>query len=386
MGKGTHAGVKRLQSFMRSLVRNGDGDAYFLQLDIRNFFNSIDRRILFKLLQWRLRKAVQQNKIDEDTAVRYRDISHIILKQDVGRESYVLASPREMAVVPAHKRLVNSGKNKGLAIGNLTSQFFANVYLNELDQFVKHRLKCRFYLRYVDDFILLHSSAEQLSCWHLEIEKFLEENLRLALKQPEAPLPVNQGADFLGYIIRPDYLLVRQRVVGNLWEKLRMFEAKLIKGNSNRGWVITLLPELRDNLRSVLASYLGHIKHASHHRLTLRVLKRFPWISCLFRLLNDRFIPLWQPHSVSSYKGQQRYFRNVFPNARILIQCGWSYDCLKAAGKNQLIPGNPRQFVSKVIVRQQGYLKGGLRRRCVESISILPFNQSGVLLCKSYRV
>jgi hypothetical protein len=426
---------------------------FFLQLDIKNFFNSVDRRILFSLLQTRLRKAVRQGEISESEAVSSRDISHIILKQDVGKEAFMAATPKELARIPAYKRLINAGPDKGLPIGNLTSQFFANVYLNELDQFIKHELKCRYYLRFVDDFILLHRDPEQLRCWHREIENFLMEKLGLELKQPVILQPVRQGANFLGYIVRPDYLLVRQRVVGNLWEKLFAFEKQWIKGDDRLGWVLTLLPEPREHLRSVLASYWGHFSHACHYRLAHRIFTRFPWLTCLFELRNDRFVPLWQPSEVSSYKSQQRYFQRQFPGAEIRIQRGCQFDKVagvsgypgshapvsphlpgshaphgnpsapalqarmsyeQAAGMNQkrdamspkgisfgAHPGcipmrrmgtrtkreneeNVRFAVSKVIVRQQGYLKGGLRRRCIESITFLPSSSTGVSLCASF--
>ncbi|MCI5228166.1 MAG: reverse transcriptase, partial [Candidatus Electrothrix sp. AX2] len=85
-GKGIHTAVQRLRHCMRSVLRT-QGQAYFLQMDIRNFFNSVDRRILFSLLQHRLRKAVRKGKITEQEAVFCRDSSHIILKQDVGTEA-----------------------------------------------------------------------------------------------------------------------------------------------------------------------------------------------------------------------------------------------------------------------------------------------------------
>jgi hypothetical protein len=440
------------------------GGGFFLQLDIKNFFNSVDRRILFSLLQKRLRKAVQQGKVDEVTAVSYREICHIILKQDVGKEAFMAATPAELARIPAYKRLINAGQDKGLPIGNLTSQFFANVYLNELDQFVKHQLKCHSYLRYVDDSILLHRDPDQLRRWHREIEIFLMEKLGLELKQPVILQPIRQGANFLGYIVRPDYLLVRQRVVGNLWEKLISFEKQWMKGNAQQGWVLTLLHGPREHLRSVLASYWGHFSHADHYRLARKVFTRFPWLSCLFDLRNDRFVPLWQPETVTGYKSQQRFFQRRFPRAEIRIQRGCQYDkvlgnagnsasgshvphpkstscgahghpsapasqargagsskhdgnservgnaCSPAgagsygmidlAGKpvgarpcgrsglpqstDQNFQINPRLAVSKVIVRQQGYLKGGLRRRCIESITFLPSSQTGVSLCASF--
>jgi hypothetical protein len=466
--------------------RNPAG-GFFLQLDIKNFFNSVDRRILFSLLQKRLCKAVRQGKLDEKTAVSYRDISHIILKQEVGKEAFMAATPAELARIPDYKRLINAGKDKGLPIGNLTSQFFANVYLNELDQFIKHDLKCHHYLRFVDDFVLLHRDPEQLRRWHGEIEKFLMERLGLELKKPMILQPVQQGANFLGYIVRPDYLLVRQRVVGNLWEKLIRFEKQWIKGDENRGWTLILLREPREHLRSVLASYWGHFKHADHYRLARKVFTRFPWLSCLFDLRNDRFIPLWQPVEVTGYKSQQRFFQRQFPHAEVRIQRGCQFDKVGVKGdmtgkgcifpactplrgdrvplngggtpivdpgshaphgnptapvlqvrehhenqngmshkldaahpgcvhqrrmgtRNERIVGNvcspvgarpcgrtglrqstdqhhqinPRLAVSKVIVRQQGYLKGGLRRRCIESIIFLPSSQTGVSLCASF--
>jgi len=244
---------------------------WYLQLDIRNFFNTIHKPTLFRLLQHRLRKAVRRGKarqnnatqpcgrglqprpampeptpkiaaasrphedvtpgdprsMTEAEAIACRDLCHLLLKQNPDT-ALRLGDPRRFDLVPSHKRLGQAGPERGLPIGNLTSQFFANVYLNELDQFVKHTLKCRHYLRYVDDFILLHESPERLQAWEGQIEDFLRDKLRLELKAERKLRPVSDGADFLGYIVRPDYLLVRRRVVGNLREKLRGFERKFL--------------------------------------------------------------------------------------------------------------------------------------------------------------
>ena len=90
--------------------------------------------------------------------------------------------------------------NKGMPIGNLTSQFFANVYLNELDYFVKNKLKCKYYIRYVDDFIILHESKEQLEKWKKEISNFLKEKLKIELHpQKSKIIPLSKGIDFLGF-------------------------------------------------------------------------------------------------------------------------------------------------------------------------------------------
>jgi len=109
------------------------------------------------------------------------------------------------------KTLFKAPLGCGLPIGNLTSQFFANVYLDPLDQFVKHRLKARYYLRYCDDLLLLLADQAQLADWERQIEALLAERLHLQPNERRKPRPMVDGIDFLGYITRPDYLLVRRR-------------------------------------------------------------------------------------------------------------------------------------------------------------------------------
>jgi hypothetical protein len=134
---------------------------------------------------------------------------------------------------PPHKTLFGTENRRGLPIGNLTSQFFSNVYLNELDQFVKHRLRARHYLRYSDDFVLVHEDPAQLLAWRGQIQTFLAERLRLTLTDALAsPQPISNGVNFLGYIVRPDYLLVRRRVVSRLKRRLRDAEQQLVRPRS----------------------------------------------------------------------------------------------------------------------------------------------------------
>lgn len=148
--------------------------------------------------------------------------------------------------IPEHKTLFKQTKNNGLPIGNLTSQFFANLYLNELDQFIKHSLKCRYYLRYTDDFIILHQDKGRLERWMEDISVFLKEKLDLDLNIKKTTIrPISNGIDYLGYIVRPFYILVRRRVVNNL--KAKIYTRTLSKES--------------------YMSYLGHFKHANAHRL-----------------------------------------------------------------------------------------------------------------------
>jgi len=111
-----------------------------------------------------------------------------------------------------------------MPLGNLTSQFFANVYLNELDCFVKHVLKARFYIKYVDDFLILHRNRGQLEKWKLQIDRFLRDNLKLELHpQKSQIIPLSQGIDFVGFRNFYHYKLVRKRNVRKMEHKVKLF-------------------------------------------------------------------------------------------------------------------------------------------------------------------
>ncbi len=111
-----------------------------------------------------------------------------------------------------------------MPLGNLTSQFFANVYLNELDKFVKHDLKAKYYVRYVDDFVILNSSKEQLEIWKKEIEVFLKEKLKLELHPDKSKIiSLSKGVDFVGFRNFYYFKLPRKRNVKNMEHKIKLF-------------------------------------------------------------------------------------------------------------------------------------------------------------------
>lgn len=136
-----------------------------------------------------------------------------------------------------------------------------------------HELAARRYLRYVDDFVLVHRDPHQLAQWQARIEHFLSEHLRLALKPDAKLLPLDRGIDFLGYVIYPTHTVVRRRVIGHARAKLEAWERRHIR----RGRVIAEDADL-ETLRSVWASYTGHFRHASSYRLIKRCYERFPWL------------------------------------------------------------------------------------------------------------
>jgi hypothetical protein len=358
-----------------------------LQLDICNFFNSIDKPILFQLVQHRLRKALAQNKLTVGEADTLRWLTHLLLRHDAAANSVYRGNPKLLQSVPTHKQLGNAGKYKGLPIGNLTSQFFANVYLNELDQFIKHELKCRHYLRYVDDFILLADSPQLLLHWRERIIDFLQQRLQLQLKDLAEPKPVKSGANFLGYIVYPHYRLVRRRVVGSLHERLNDFQTVHIRGSVKSGYVINLEKDALAQLRAVLASYWGHFQHANSVRLRAAIFRHYPWLALLF---DSTLQPRWQPppHPRISYKSQLRFFRRHYPLADFRVQRGLEQDKFyfdSSRVKMDFRKANSYSesilWVTRVIIREQGHLKNGLKCRVVTRL----FIQSGVQLCPSLK-
>jgi len=247
-GKGTHSAKERLEKFTRQITKNGQIRAYYLQLDIKNFFPTIDKEILFGQIS---RKVDNPEILWLTRKVLFWDCT----KSYVRRGDISLLSQ-----IPNHKSLFGKENKCGLPIGNLTSQFFANIYLNELDQFVKHVLKCRYYLRYVDDFVILDTDLEKLVRLRSDINTFLTQRLNLQLHPLRRKLlPISNGIDFLGYIVRPRYVLVRRRVVNNFKAKMRVFNK-----SKNRDW---------KRFRNIIASYAGHFRWANSFKLQCKFLK-----------------------------------------------------------------------------------------------------------------
>ncbi|MCM3581808.1 RNA-directed DNA polymerase [Ralstonia pickettii] len=213
-GRGTLYGAQRLEKKVRSITQNWSRPAHYLKCDLANFFVSIDKRILLDLLV---------AKIPEPF---WRDLTELVLMHDPRENFIYLGDPGMMEHVPPHKRLMEQPAHLGLPIGNLSSQFFANVYLNELDQFVKHKLRCRHYIRYVDDFVLLHESAQWLNAAHAEIEAFLPRTLGARLNPTKTILqPVARGIDFVGQVIRPWVRHTRKRTLDSGIKRVREMPA-----------------------------------------------------------------------------------------------------------------------------------------------------------------
>jgi RNA-directed DNA polymerase len=267
-GKGTHKAVSRLQQFFRQ-VQSGQGNGWYLQLDIHNFFNSIKREILYGQLKPRLLRAGAPDVV-------LRGV-HALLRHPVRRHGVIHRSTAsERARVPSHKRLENAAPGCGLPIGALPSQFFANVYLDALDQFIKHVLKVPRYLRYVDDFVLVHHDRAQLERWLVQIQQFLADTLELKLKDDIRLRPLTAGCDFLGYIVYPTHTLVRERVVRHAEAAITAWYRDHRHTDGVQG-----TPEDFRQIKSIWSSYIGHFSKANSWRLRQRFHRRHPWLAPL---------------------------------------------------------------------------------------------------------
>lgn len=198
--RGTLYAVKRLEAKIRSITRNWSRRAYYLKCDVANFFVSIDKRILGELLTAKIREPF------------WLDLTIKVLFHDPRPGALVQSSKERLALIPAHKSLWTQPAHLGLPIGNLSSQFFANVYMNELDQHVKHGLHGRRYVRYVDDFVLLDESPQWLNHARGEIEAFLPKRLGLQLNPRKTIIqPIARGVDFVGQVVKPWRRVVRRK-------------------------------------------------------------------------------------------------------------------------------------------------------------------------------
>jgi RNA-directed DNA polymerase len=311
-GKGPLAAAQTLQTLQRRVTANGKRPAFFLKMDVKNFFMTINRQLLFEMLAkhcphsdqllWLVRVLVfhdptQDYELQDAEGLRHR--------------------------IPPHKTLFGAPIGCGLPIGNYTSQFFANVYLNALDQFVKHVLKCRFYLRYVDDFILLARHREILLIWEQAIRTFLQERLLLDIHEKMTQVgPVHGGIDFAGFIVRPGYQLVRRRTVGNLNEKLRQFRPKLVARTSSYT-AYRFDPETLDAVFASVNSYLGLFRHAQTARLVKKLFAQNPFLLKFFLRKKHKIVRLDNPlRRVRFLRQQVRWLLRTFPHHLCLIQVG----------------------------------------------------------------
>jgi len=240
--RGTHRALDRLQHFARR-------HRYALRMDIRQHFAAIDHSLLMHSL----------GKIIDDAALLR--LCGLILASGNG----VLDQDYDMVFFPGDDLLAVC-RPRGLPIGNLTSQFWSNCYLHELDLFVKRELRCGAYLRYVDDFALFADDKRTLWAWkHAVIEKLAE--LRLTVHAgPAQVVPVRQGIPWLGFVVFPDHRRVKGRKVRHAAKRLaERFEAW-------RAGRISFA-----DFDASVQGWINHVRYADSWRLRERILSKMVW-------------------------------------------------------------------------------------------------------------
>ena len=229
-GKGTHKAVNRFTEFSRK-------SSYVLKCDIKKYFPSIDHDILKTRFRRKIRDAQTLWLMD------------LIVDYSNPQEQVYAYFEDDDLLTPLNRRC-------GIPIGNLTSQFFANIYLNGFDHFVKEDLQCRYYIRYVDDFVVLDPDKVRLHRVKKEIENYLA-SLRLRLHPLKCNIfPVKTGTDFLGYQVFPTHRRLRKSSVTRARRRLRRLQ---------RDYAVSAISW--SDVNHSVQSWLGHIRHADTYGL-----------------------------------------------------------------------------------------------------------------------
>ena len=233
--KGTHKGIEAFIKLARKVSKNNTSPLYILKCDIKKFFANVDHEVLVEILS----KSIK----DDDFMWLLKEIIFSFKAEET---------------------------TKGIPIGNLTSQLFANIYMNPLDQYMKHELKIKHYIRYADDFVILSPDKKYLENLISIIEIFLERKLKLTLHPNKIKLDnYYLGVDFLGYVIFPKFIIPRTKT------KKRMFR-KIYKQ-------ITLYRKDQQNyesLNQMIQSYLGYLSHANAYQLSQDIKNQILFNSC----------------------------------------------------------------------------------------------------------
>jgi RNA-directed DNA polymerase len=230
IGKGTHKGVDAMRSMLLKASNNNTKNVFILKCDIQKFFDSVDHKILIQILHERIKDEKLMNLLIE------------VVDSFDGSQS-------------------NLFERKGLPIGNLTSQLFANVYMDKFDQYVKHILKVKYYARYTDDFVVISDSKDYLLSLITEISLFLNHELKLTIHPKKIEIrKYSQGVDFLGYIVFPYYTKVRKRTLKRVRRKLDI-KMKLYRADQVD----------KTKLDATLMSYLGVLSHANTFRFSEQI-------------------------------------------------------------------------------------------------------------------
>ena len=256
-GKGVLKAIERFNHFKRKISQNNTKNCFILKADIKHYFENVSHEVLFSIIKTKIQ---DENIIDLITTI--------------------LSNP-----------VRGGGRSKiGMPLGNLTSQFFANVYLNELDQFAKHQLKAEYYIRYVDDFVILHDNKKILEAYQEKINLFLKQNLQLELHPDKSKIvTLNQGITFLGFRIFPKHQLLRKK---NIYK----FERKLLQLKEDyQNDIIE-----RDRILEVFEGWLEYASHADAYKYKRHITRQF-----------NQFFPLDKTKEIKNKPKEERFSQKI---------------------------------------------------------------------------
>ncbi len=227
VGKGTHKGVQALRQMIAKASNNNTRTVYILKCDVEKFFDSVHHEILITILKQRIKDDQLMDLLIE------------VIESFTSERSTLF-------------------DRVGLPIGNLTSQLFANIYMDKFDQHMKHTLKVKYYARYTDDFVIISNSREYLVSLISDISKFLNESLKLTIHPKKITIrKYTHGMDFLGYVTLPHYTRVRKRTMNRISRRLK------------EKMILYKLGSLeREKLDATLFSYLGVLSHANTYKFS----------------------------------------------------------------------------------------------------------------------
>jgi RNA-directed DNA polymerase len=256
-GRGTLYAAQRLEAKIRSATENWSKPVWYLKCDLANFFVAIDKSIVLKQLAKRISEPW------------WMALAKTILMHDPREDYEMRGAPALLERVSPHKRLANQPATHGLPIGNLSSQFFANVYLDALDQHMKHKVRACHYIRYVDDFILLHDSPQWLNGALAEINRFLPNVLGAQLNPSKTILqPVTRGVDFVGHVIKPWCVRARRRTVHQAINRIASMPAADVFGSANSYFGLLRQSDSSHADRAALARAVMNRGHCVNHAFT----------------------------------------------------------------------------------------------------------------------
>ncbi len=225
-GKGVHQASQQLTEWLYNMNLSHGENIYFIKADISKYFINIDHEILKKIIRKK---------------IKCEDTLHLI-------ETIINHNGTE-------------GELKGIPVGNLTSQLFANVYLNELDKFVKETLKIKYYMRYMDDFLIFSSNKEELREILALTTGFLQTNLKLTLNPKTGIFKAKNGVDFVGYRHWYTHKKMRKANLKRIRNKIKKYNKMYSNGEIDF-----------EKVNRSVQSWLGHIKHANTYNIRKKIL------------------------------------------------------------------------------------------------------------------